>query len=223
MGAAKNILGFFVKVEDDAKDPPTKAQPQQSAQSMPQFAASTGAGVPVAAQEDAAIKQQLAEALEQANQPGYDYFELAQAVQAQASFIPSEELRFQSTAAAVASLGVTPDKLLSSAQYYLSVLKKKEDEFARTLEAHTKETVTSREDEAKRFDADMQAKADQIKKLTEDINGLQAQKAAIINEIAASRTKIDQVRNNFAATMKVFVDRINSDIDKMKKYLVKPS
>jgi predicted nucleic acid-binding Zn-ribbon protein len=85
------------------------------------------------------------------------------------------------------------------------------------------DSVTSREDEAKQFDTDMQTKSEQIHKLTEEINALQAKKTAIINEISSNRAKIDQVRNNFAATMKVFVDRINSDIEKIKKYLLKIS
>jgi chromosome segregation ATPase len=118
-------------------------------------------------------------------------------------------------------MGVTPEKLITSAEYYLTVLKKKEDEFNKTLEQHMSEAVTSKENETKKFDADMLAKSEQIKQLTADINTLQQQKTAILNEVSSSRAQIEQVKNNFYATMKVFVDRINSDIGKIKSYLVK--
>jgi len=218
MGAAKGLMSFFVKVENDGKEETKEIK--SSAQ--PQFATSAPApatGFIPSAREDAEIKKQLADAIEQANQPGYDYFEMAKSVEAQAAIIPSEALRFQSTFAAIASMGVTPDKLIDSAQFYLSVLKKKEDEFSKTVNAHMAEAVTSRENEATKFDADMVAKSEQIKKLTEEINSLQQQKTAIVNEISTNKAQIEQVKNNFATTMKVFVDRINTDIEKIKTYL----
>ena len=217
--AGKGLMGLFFKVEDDGVD--SKGPVKEEKVLQPQFASSAPSSMPSIAQEDAKIKAQLTEALEQANPPGYDYFELAKSIEAQASIIPSEAQRFQSTFAVVASMGVTPDRLVSSAQFYLSVLKKKEEEFNKTVEQHMAEAVTGRENEAKKFDGDMLAKSEQIKKLTEEINALQQQKTAIINEVSSSRSQIEQVRNNFTATMKVFVDKINSDIEKIKTYLSK--
>jgi hypothetical protein len=219
--AGKGIMNLFFKVEDDGKES-SKKDEKVSVPAQPQFASSAPAPLSsMAAQEDATIKKQLADALEAANQPGYDYFEMAKSIEAQASIIPSEGLRFQSTFATVSSMGVTPEKLITSAEYYLTVLKKKEDEFNKTLEQHMSEAVTSKENETKKFDADMLAKSEQIKQLTADINTMQQQKTAILNEVSSSRAQIEQVKNNFYATMKVFVDRINSDIGKIKSYLVK--
>lgn len=219
------LKDLFFKVEDDGKDV-VKKDTKAPVVPQPQFAStaptSPSVNIPVAvpsAQEDAEIRDQLVKALEQANQPGYDYFEMAKAVEAQAAIIPSEALRFQSTFAAISSMGITPDKLIESANFYLSILKGKEDEFNKTVNGHMAKAVTSREDEVKQFDADMQAKADQIQKLTEEINVMQQKKTAIINEVSTSKAQIEMVKNNFAATMKVFVDRINSDIGKIKTYL----
>jgi len=219
--AGKGIMNLFFKVEDDGKTGAKTSKEAPATPVQPQFASSAPSSLPSMAQEDATIKKQLADALEAANQPGYDYFELAKSIEAQASIIPSESLRFQSSYAVVASMGVTPDKLITSAEFYLTVLKKKEDEFNKTLEQHTSEAVTAKENEAKKFDADMLAKSEQIKQLTDDINAMQQQKTAILNEVSSSRSQIEQVKNNFYATMKVFVDRINSDIGKIKSYLIK--
>lgn len=208
----KNIAGLFFKVEKSEEVKETATSPV--AASIPVSLPSTAV-----AREDEEIKKQLTAALEQANQSGYDYFELAQAVQAQASIIPSEALQFQASYAAAVPMGVTLDKLIASAQFYLSVLQKKEDEFNKTVESHMAQTVTSREKEVTQFDGDMQTKAEQIKKLTDEINDLQQRKTAIINEVSTAKAQIEQVRNNFSATMKVFVGKINSDIEKIKQYI----
>lgn len=218
MNLGKGISNLFFKVEEDKTEAPAKVETPVP-QAVAQFAASTSASTP--AVEDAEIKKQLTAALEAANQSGYDYFEMAQSIEAQAAIIPSEALRFQSTFATVAPMGVTPEKLIDSAQYYLLILKGKEDEFNKTVEAHLAQSVTSKEKDVTQFDADMQNKSEQIKKLTEEINALQQQKTSIINEVSSNKAKIDQVKNNFNATMKVFVDRINSDIEKIKMYLKK--
>lgn len=218
----KGIMNLFFKVENDGVDTKAPAKEEKIAiQAQAQTSAAPSIPTSILAQEDANIKKELSDALEKANQPGYDYFELAQSIAAQASIIPSEAQRFQSTFAVVSPMGVTPDKLINSARFYLDVLKNKENEFNKTVEQHMAEAVTGRENEAKSFDADMQAKSDQIKKLTEEINALQQQKTTIINEVSSSRAQIEQVKNNFNATMKVFVDRINSDIEKIKTYLIK--
>jgi len=222
MGNAKGLMNLFFKVEDDGKDAPKASPVKEEVKPAPvqtSFNPSVPSSPVIAVNEDAEIKKQLAAALEQANQPGYDYFEMAQSIAAQASIIPSEALRFQSTFATISSMGITPDKLVDSAQFYLTVLKKKEDEFTKTVDQHMAEAVTSRENDVVKFDADMQSKSEMIKKLTEEINEMQQQKTAIINEVSSNKAQIEQVRNNFSATMKVFVDRINSDIDKIKMYL----
>ncbi len=216
------IAGLFVKIEDD-KAAPAVATPTPTVVPATAYTPAPSAPTAPTGQEDAEIKKQLAQALEEANQPGYDYFELAQTVKAQESIIPSESLRFQAAYAAATAMGpaVTPDKLIDSAKFYLTVLKKKEDDFNTALEKHTQGAVTSKQDDITKYDEDMKSKALQIQKLTEEINAIQTQKTAIINEISDSKAKIDQIRNNFYASLKVFTDKISSDIEKIKQYLVK--
>lgn len=205
-----SILDLFVKVEDDSvSEKKVEKQASPVSSTMP---SSIG-------QEDNEIKQQLAEALEKANMEGYDYFEFARSVDAQATLIPAEALRFQSTFAVATSMGLSADKLVSSAQYYLDVLKKKENEFNKALDGHAQSAVTAKEEQIASIDQNMQAKAEEIKKITEEINALQQQKTTMMNEISSAKLEIDRVKNNFYATLKIFTSRISSDIEKMKSYL----
>jgi len=209
-----NLGGLFFKVEDDDKGQPAIA-PVIAA---PAPTATVGFS-PSVGQEDVEIKKQLISALEQANLEGYDYFEFAKAVEAQAALIASEQLRFQSAYAAASVIGVTVDKLTASAQHYLSILAAKESEFDKFVEQHTSANVTAKEEEMKSLDGQMQAKAAEIQKMTEDINAMQQRKTAMSNEIASARAEIEKVKNNFSATLTVFTSKIKSDIDKIKSYL----
>jgi hypothetical protein len=206
---------FFKTVDEESTESQTQVQPaiiqQQTAQPANQQIQ--------VGQEDKEIKQQLVIALEQANLEGYDYFEFAKAIDAQVNIIPAEQMRFQSTFAMASTMGVTINILLSSAQHYLDVLSTKEKEFLTAVDKHSSDAVGGKEEQMKKIDSDMSQKAEQIKTLTQEINVLQQQKTTISNEIASNRVKIDTIKINFYATLKVISDRIKSDIDKVKQYI----
>lgn len=208
--ALGTIGNLFFKTVDDEPVMPTQ---QTVEQSQPVQQIQVG-------QEDKDIKQQLLTALEQANLEGYDYFEFAKSIDAQANIIPAEQMRFQSTFAMATTMGVTVGTLLSSSQHYLNVLAEKEKEFLTAVDKHSTDAVSGKEEQIKKIDSDMSQKSEQIKILTQEINTLQQQKTTITNEISSNRIKIDSVKTNFYATLKVITDRIKSDIDKIKQYIV---
>jgi chromosome segregation ATPase len=116
-------------------------------------------------------------------------------------------------------MGLSADTLLSSAQYYLDILKKKEDEFNDALEGHSKNSILAKEKECQDIDAQMSNKAEQIKSLTEEISTLQKKKVGMMAEVMAAKAETEKVRNNFYLTLKVFTSRISSDIEKIKSYI----
>jgi archaellum component FlaC len=206
-----SIGGLFFKVVDE----PIEVK-QIVTQQVPQPVVQTSS---IIGQEDAAIKEQLTAALAAANLPGFDYFEFARALDAQASVIPTEALRFQSVGAMASSMDATIPSILSSAQSYLKVLKQKETEFVDALNTHVSSEIGGKQSQIQDIDKQIQTMAEQIKSITDKMNTLQSQKVAMQNEIATSTADVDKVKNNFYATLKVFVDRINNDVDKIKQYL----
>ena len=213
-----SIGGLFFKTVDDEVTQTTSQQTVSASQPTVQ---QTQINQPqsIVGQEDKEIKQQLLDALEKANLPGYDYFEFIKAIDAQATIIPSEAMRFQSSFAMASTMGVSVQTLLSSAQHYIEILSTKEKEFISALEKHSTDAVGGKEGQISSIDSEMQKKAEQIQQLTQDINVLQEQKTALTNEISSNRIKIDTVKNNFYATLKTINDRIVNDINKIKQYL----
>jgi chromosome segregation ATPase len=206
-----NLKSMFFK-EVDVKETPTKQSAQTSARTP----------VPtnnILGQEDNAIREQLLASLEKANIQGYDYFEFAKAVDAQAALIPSEATRFQASFAAAATMNVTIDTLLSSANHYLGVLSKNEQEFLSALDEHSNKAITGKEEEIKQLDANMQKMVEQIKVLNEEINKLQESRTTLTNEVSTNKAEAEKVKTNFYTTLNVIVEKIKSDVDKINTYI----
>jgi hypothetical protein len=218
------FASLFIKTVEVPEDTPPAAAPvqqQQQANLQPPpgstyFQAQSPSMI---GQEDKEIKAQLLSAIEKSNVQGYDYFEFAKAIDAQASIIPSEATRFQSTYAVASTMGVTVPVLLSSAQHYLDILAGKEKEFLEAAKQHAAEAVEGKQEQISQIDVDTKKKADQIQQLTQEINGLQEQKKTLTNEISTNQIKIETMKNNFNATMKSVADRIKNDVAKIQQYL----
>jgi len=204
---------FFKVMPDEAKSPapatPVTAKIQAA---IPSQSVSVG-------QEDQKIRDQLTGALEQANVPGFDYFEFAQALRAQETMIPAEAQRFQLVFTTVKTMGVTVDTLIKTATTYLDVLKKKETEFLGALESHISSEITGKEEAMGNIDKQIAEKAELIRKLNDEMNAMQQQKVAMQNEVSTARAEVEKIKNNFYATLQVFTGKISTDIQKINQYL----
>ena len=67
------------------------------------------------------------------------------------------------------TMGVTPAKLVESAQFYLGVLNGEQAHFAEAHAQQKAKLVGNREAEAKNLELAVQQKAEQIKQLTQEI------------------------------------------------------
>jgi predicted nucleic acid-binding Zn-ribbon protein len=211
------LFSIFVDVKKD--QPQSEPNPQSKVAATIQPIMQVAVQQPQA-QVDNKIAEQLTAALEQANLPGFDYFEYTQAVDSQKDLIPAEQARYQSVfRMAATTMKLTVDSLLKSAQHYLDVLKGKENEFLSAVESHVSTEIVGKEKNITDIDAQMQQKTEQIKKLTEEMNQIQQQKTVLQNEIAAGKAEVEKVKINFNATMQVLVNKITMDVQKIQQYL----
>ena len=220
MGAG--IGRLFFKTVEVPESKPAVVTPVTSNPAPIGTALRGGNSAPVASsigQEDQKIREQLTAALEQANVPGFDYFEFAQALQSQESLIPTEAMRFQSVFNIAKTMGVTIDILVRTATGYLDVLKKKETEFLTALESHVSTDITGKEQSMANIDKQIADKAEMIRKLNDEMNTMQQQKVAMQNEVSSAKAEVEKVKNNFYATLQVFVNKITTDITKINQYL----
>ena len=135
----KKFKSVFV-LEDEAAADQSAAKGSQHPAEMsappPKSAASASVAEPERGTVSNKFVEVLAAALEKNNQQGFDYFEFRQALRNLAKMPMDEATRFHSAYAMAQTMGVTPEKLVESAKFYLDVLAKEQAKFS---EAHAQQ------------------------------------------------------------------------------------
>jgi ABC-type transporter Mla subunit MlaD len=214
------IKGMFVEVEEDEKEvkgaaptiepqtPPLAAPPPHN------FTRDPSSGKP-----DQSIIDNLAHALEQANLPGFDYFEFAQILEKLAPSTPAEQIRFQTAFASASVMGATKAKLLETAQHYMGILQQEANNFSGMVQEQIQSNITDKKNSVIEIEETIKQKSETINQLTQEINELSTSKTSILNEAAENRIKIEKVQNDFAACLKILIDKINGDSERINKYI----
>jgi hypothetical protein len=215
----KALKGLFVEVQDDPTPPVNDKVSQKVPESLKSAPVSV---IPVdveSGKADSSIMDNLAVALEKANVDGFDYFEFAKILNSLAASLPSEQLRYQTAFASAAALKATKQTILDTADHYISILNSEAEGFAMMVAEQTKNTVTSKEEAAASIDATITEKAQLVSQLTQEINDLTNNKTAVLNEAGENKLKIMRIQNDFAASLKIFLDRITVDKAKISQYV----
>jgi uncharacterized protein (DUF3084 family) len=195
---------------------PTKASP--AAPSAPAPAQAVAPSVSSGSVNNKFVEA-LAAALEKNNQVGFDYFEFRQALKNLAKMPMDEQTRYQSANAMAQTMGVTPAKLVESAQFYLGVLNGEQAHFAEAHAQQKAKLVGNREAEAKNLEIAVQQKAEQIKQLTLEIEQFRQKSEQIRKEINESTVKIETTKADFETTFASVVAQIQDDVAKIQQYL----
>lgn len=219
----KAVKGLFVETGDDSPAPDKKSKGEKSPEpqtAAPAIPVPTGIPVDVSAgKPDQSIIDNLAHALSEANLDGFDYFEFAKVVDSMSASIPAEQMRYQAAFATAAAMNANKAHILKTADHYVSVLANEADKFAGLVAEQTQVTVTDKENSIVSIDNAINEKAAMITQLTNEINELSSNRTAILNEASENKIKIQKVQNDFAACLKVFLDKINGDKTKINQYI----
>jgi hypothetical protein len=219
-------MGLFdFMFEDDGKKKaiPLKKKeeekPQEIAPEPQPITPSVQSGVSGEVNED--IKEQLTRVLLESNIQGYDYLEFRDSINNMASVIPSEPERFKAAFAAVSSI-VTVEKLVETADFYLSRLASKKTEFEEAAQGMYEQNVTAKEGEISAMDQSIAEKQEQITKLNQEISELQQSKIALQNDAITEKAKIEKVNLDFNTTYDEISRSIEQDKTKISTYLGAP-
>lgn len=219
----KNLKSLFI-VEEEKPTPPPDAPTKQSEPVMPPSlptAQATAPPLPVRhnGTVDQRIFDSLEKALEENNQQGFDFLEFKNSLKTLASIISDEAVRYKSAYATAATMGLTVDKLLESAAFYQSVLEKERDNFTKAVNQQVDLNVTAKQKEAERLQTLIGQKAEQIKRLTEEIALHQEELAKAQGVITEATSKIEATKNNFHFTLETVMHQIQVDMANIERYL----
>jgi chromosome segregation ATPase len=222
----KNLKSLFIVDEEAPKTEPAQpaAPTKATSPATPPVPAVASAPVPPPPRHtggtiDQRIFESLEKAMEENNQQGFDYFEYKNSLKTLAGIIPDEATRYKSAYATAATMGLTVDRLLESAAFYRTVLEKERDNFTRAVNQQVDLNVTAKQKDAERLQTLIAQKAEQIKRLTEEIAMHQEELARAQGVITEATSRIEATKNNFHFTLEAVMNQIQADIQNIQRYL----
>ncbi|RYU96340.1 hypothetical protein [Emticicia agri] len=214
----KKLKGMFIvetPTDEQASDNASTAKPEEKPTST------SPSSTPVAPAGKASEKfyDILLGAMEANNQEGFDYLEYKKSLATLAKMPMDEQTRYFSAYAAAQAMGVTPQKLTESANFYLKVLTSEDAKFQESVNAQRQKQIGNKEKAIADMDATIKAKAEQIAKLTQEIQVHQTDMEKMKAEISDAVIKIETTLSDFHATFNELTAQISQDVDNMGKYL----
>lgn len=204
---------------ESVKETPKAESVQQTAAPRVDVSAPQATKVAVTNENIGPIRDVLLKAMEAANLEGYDYFELRGSLKALEKVIPDEETRFKSAFVTVSTMGVSPEKLIQTAEHYLRVIKDEESKFNMAIDSKTTSDVIDKENELNQMEITIKNKEAEIRKLTEEIEQIKAARTNISSQIGEAKAKVEEKKVLFYTALNEVNNSISSDIEKIKKYI----
>lgn len=161
----------------------------------------------------------LISTLEEQDLPGFDYIEFKRAVVALQRMGLDESTSYKSAFTTAATMGLSKEKLLESAQYYCHLLEQEQARFEAALQSRREREITARENQIARL-------KDQIERHRAEIARLQDELGHYLNEIERTETlrqaeeqKLERAQTAFDQTRQALLRSIQQDIEHLHRYL----
>lgn len=162
------------------------------------------------------IFESLTQAIQKADLPGEDYLEFINALQAMKNIDLDEKIKMQTVLATLSTKGLTIQKIIESADYYLKVLQNEKDKFKIVINKQTETKIGGKNKKIKELEAENQKKAEMIKQLTEEINKNRAEIQKVKKELETADTKIKIAENDFNVTYDYVANQIKEKVKQLQ-------
>ena len=168
---------------------------------------------------DVKSRESLASAIAAGSLQGFDYLKFKTSYHTLMSMGQDESMAIRSAFATAATLGITKDKLISTAKHYANILQREKQQFDNALKKQLHQRVDSKLNETEFFRDKIREYQQKIQELQSEIQVLEKKIATVDAEISTSKDKIVQTRDKFESTYNHFVETIETDIGLIEKYL----
>lgn len=172
-----------------------------------------------AAELDSKSVDFLTHALSKNNLKGFDYIEFKVSLSRLTELNMPEETAFKSAFATASTVGLTKDKLVTTAQHYKQVLAKEKQQFDLALNNQLEKRVMGKKKEVEKLKKKIVDWEEQIAKLKEQIARSQATIDDADNHIQGEMNKIETTKSNFENTHQHILEQIELDLQNIQRYL----
>lgn len=161
----------------------------------------------------------LLKAIEENNIDGFDYLEFKQSVQSLSKVEPDESKRFKNAYAMANAMGLTKNKLFSSAKHYVAVLDREEKKFSEAFNAQKEKQVSDRKTRGEKLKAAIKNKEEQLKKIQAEIASHKKQLASVEADITKALAKVEATKEGFYGAYHMVLKQIKGDLDKITEHI----
>lgn len=161
------------------------------------------------------ILETLHKAMDKANLPGEDYYELTKAVDAMKAISLSEEDKLKTALAALSTKGLTKGKVLDSAAYYLEVLENEKRKFYAAFENKIKGSINADKKRITQLKEAIKEKNTSILELKTIIEESKVKIKELETEISKSDEKVAGIEESFLYTYEHVINKIKKDIERV--------
>lgn len=215
----KKAASLFVEIDETEDKKEEIKEPEVVKEAPEEAPAPAPAPVAIPGTIDPAMAEMLSDALQAADQPGFDYLEFSEALQNEAFKALPENARFQAVFAVAKTSGVTSGALVSSVEHYQNVLNEKKAQFDAHVEAKIAEEITARQEKQAVNEQQISEAQQKIAELTQFITERQQENIQIGSEISQEDLSIKNTASSFEATYNAAYGKLEEDKNKLKTYL----
>lgn len=215
----KNLKSLFITTDENVEEEKVESNPEKLIAKTPIEQNKVESAVISPKELDNSIVEKLLKALEENNQPGFDYFEYKRSLKSLEKLPMDEATKYQSAFATAATMELTLDKLLNSIEFYKKVLKVEEDNFLKTSKEQITLNVDNKKADIEKISNLIKEKSLKIQQLTEEIRGHQKRQEELTEFISNAENKIKATENNFRNALETLSSQMNEDMNKLKQYI----
>lgn len=142
----------------------------------------------------------------------FDYLKFKVSVKKMLEMGMDKETAFKSAFATASVMGITKNKLVSSAKKYKGTLDKEREQFAIALKNKIAKNVDGKKVEAERLKKEIISHKEKIAKLLNEIELYETKIAQVDDVVASAQEKIEGTRSDFKSTFDAIYSQIEEDI-----------
>jgi len=168
---------------------------------------------------DPESQKSLLDAIEANKLDSFDYLKFKNSLDELAQDIPDERLRIKTVFATAKAMKITKEKIIQTAQHYITVLDQATTEFNAAVADKIQKDIGDDESKVKSLDETITAKQNQVTKLNDEIEKLTEKRDALNQQVQDGKDFVVKKKAAFEATYNTMVQEIKADINKLTSYL----
>lgn len=168
---------------------------------------------------DPKFNELLMKAIETNNLDGFDYLEFKNSLKSVEKVIPDEAVRYTSAFEMAKTMGLTKDKLISTAEHYANILTTEAKKFQDAVQNQRRIQVGDRQSSIEKLNQAVKDKQAMIEKLQAEMKSAEQNLKNLNAEIDQAEQKISNTEKQFEMSYQLINNQIKDDINKIKSYL----